>query len=404
MTHATNTGRGMSSRPRRIPLPAVTFPENWTTLFDESVPAYVKKRYSPNPSWRDKPFCADDVRFFFGGIRELSDMFTFGRSDRPARRMIQYFNHPRFRSAYLLYFLPLQAAKFTALFQIHLEAFNAALKHGERMGVLKIADIGAGPGTASIAFLQMFMRTAGAGSVIRKIELEWFDENKDILDDGKTLVDSLAAGLASRGISLEIKSVVAPWWKAARLMSDDVSLVMMGNIMNELSDGGGGNRERTMAPFTRFLEKAGGGGILMVEPAAPESAQFLSALRDELFESELINRDPVRIHGPCLHAGACPLGEGRDWCHFSVPVTIPGKFFRQFSEKLGSERQWVKFSYLWLASKKMPAGARNPSLRRVVSDPLRGRVPEVLLCEPGKCRRLSGPSSAHLHRGDLVGL
>src|SRR6185436_6635255 len=96
------------------------------------VPSLVKSRFSPKEAWRDRPFSDKDGQFFFRGIEELSDQFTV---DRPSRartgkptRIPAYFRHPRFRSAYLLYFLPLQAAKFNAVFQFHPAAIDALIK------------------------------------------------------------------------------------------------------------------------------------------------------------------------------------------------------------------------------------------------------------------------------------
>jgi hypothetical protein len=132
-----------------------------------------------------------------------------------------------------------------------------------------------------------------------------------------------------------------------------------------------------------------------------------------LLEAEIVEKNPSSIWGPCLHAEKCPLAEGRDWCHFSVPVQIPGQWFRQISEGLSSERQWVKFSYLWLSSQDRRAPLPSREVRLVVSDPLRphsgpesqktrGQTEFVLLCEPERPGRLAVPRGQKLRRGDLV--
>ncbi len=145
----------------------------------------------------------------------------------------------------------------------------------------------------------------------------------------------------------------------------------------------------------------------MVEPATRRNAQFLSQLRDQFIEGDLIEADPTSIWGPCLHAGRCPLSEGRDWCHFSVPVQIPGQWFSRFSEGIGSERQFAKFSYLWFASREHRAPKPAANLRRVVSDPLRtdrtSKAPAtVLLCEPDEASRMTVQPPKLLWRGDVV--
>ena len=95
-------------------------------------------------------------------------------------------------------------------------------------------------------------------------------------------------------------------------------------------------------------------------------------LRDQLLETETVEARPSSIWGPCLHAGRCPLAAGRDWCHFSVPVEVPGRWFKYFSRGLSSERQWMKFTYLWLAAPGSPARTLSSGIRRVISDPLGG--------------------------------
>ena len=56
------------------------------------------------------------------------------------------------------------------------------------------------------------------------------------------------------------------------------------------------------------------------------------------------------------------------------------------SRGLGGHREWLKFSYLWIASRAYSAEKAAPNLRRVISDPLTSRAhareKEVLLCEP----------------------
>src|SRR4051812_34705206 len=119
----------------------------WGDFFDSAVPAWVKERYSPDARWKDKPFTQKDARFFLRGVQELSERFTEGRSQ--TRALQSYFEHARFRSSYLLYFLPLQAKKFLALF----EQYPQALVPLTESKHIRIADFGSGPGTATLALL-----------------------------------------------------------------------------------------------------------------------------------------------------------------------------------------------------------------------------------------------------------
>lgn len=395
----------------------ITFPAAWLWLVDELIPTWVKQNYSPRESWRDKPFNLDDGHFFFRGIDELSELFT---DERPTQ-LPSYFTHPKFRSAYLLYFLPLQAAKFLSTFQMHPEAFEAALKEGKRSGTLHIADLGAGPGTASIAALLQLLETTDCPP----IELHWIDTNKSIMEDGRGLVEQLAAQFPKLRGKVKVHLHVAPWWEAPHYLPPQTALILLGNVLNEaqlprslthaspssddLDHESPVKLTKALHLWSDLIQRMRGGGILFLEPALRRASQLLTHWRDELIEAELIKKEPgFPIWGPCLHAGSCPLSQGRDWCHFSVPLQIPGKWFAQFSKGLGSERQWVKFSYLWLASAEARPKPPASQLRRVISDPLHSTSQGqrssdvVLICEPERADKLRVPGTLHARRGDLI--
>ena len=379
----------------------IDFPAAWLWLADEMIPHYVKQAYSPREAWKNKIFSKEDARFFLKGIEELSETFN---AERPKSK-VPYFQHPKFRSSYLLYFLPLQAGKFLTLFELHLPAIRAALQHSAKTGVLRIADIGAGPGTASLALLLFLLHPKlwnGPDTVPalpEKIELTWFDLNPTIMADGKHLVEQLATHFPKLRGRVEVITHVQPWWKIAPLLKNEFSLIFMGHVLNESA----GLLEQHSVFWSKLLQCAGGGGLLMVEPAARRSAQTLAGVRDFLFNSELVEAHPRRVWGPCLHAQTCPLGEGRDWCHFSTPTRIPGKWFKHFSESLSSEKHWVKFSYVWFSAAEFPAPVRGGRWKRVISDPLaQGPKTTVLICEPETAGRLAVPKSSGLARGDLV--
>jgi hypothetical protein len=386
----------MSSKLTVLPSPEIRFPAAWLWMVDELFPSFVKQHYSPRESWKDKPFTLEDARFFFKGIEELSEIFTEERS----KHLLSYFQHEKFRSSYLLYFLPLQAAKFLTLFQLHARAFEAALAEGQAQGVLRIADLGAGPGIVFLVLLFAFLhRAIETGEELPPIEFSWFDPQKGILEDGRQLVEQLSQQFPRLRGKVKLNLHAVPWQQAPQVMKEPQALMLMGHVLNE-GIGGAGRWEP-------LLKLARGGGILLVEPAGRRPSQQLSQLRDLLFSEGVLSSEPKSsaIWGPCLHAESCPLAEGRDWCHFSVSTQIPGRWFRHFSKGLGSERHWLKFSYLWLASPAQLAPASDKNLRRVVSDPLGDeRHSEVLLCEPEQTGRLPLPLGQDIWRGDVVRL
>jgi hypothetical protein len=379
----------------------ISFPAAWTWLVDEAIPSYVKQHYSPKDSWKTKPFSREDARFFFRGIEELSDLFTVERE----RGIPAYFLHPKYRSAYLLYFLPLQAAKFVTLFETYPKAIEAALLHS-KSGVLRIADLGAGPGTASLSLLVYLLKLQV--ELPEEIEIHLLDTHAGILKDGKQLIELFANAFPKLREKVKVQTHVGPWWRALNLIpGGEFSLTLMGHVLNESS----GPRREQEAFWPSLVRRASGGGILMVEPAARKPAQTLASIRDSIFEAGLLEATAESLWGPCLHAGRCPLSEGRDWCHFSSPILIPGQWFKEFSVGLGSERDWVKFSYLWLASPRFPSSKPYVHARRVISDPLSASPSKsahhpspVLLCEPETPKRWIVPGRNKVRRGDIVNL
>lgn len=372
---------------------APLFPAAWLWFVDEAIPSWVKKSYSPRESWKDKPFAKEDARFFLKGIEELSELFTEERS----KGIPRYFSHPKYRSSYLLYFLPLQTAKFLTAFQFHEGAIQAALDHGRKQGVLRLGDFGAGPGTASIAFLLNLLRLEPKD--LPPIELIWFDTNRAILNDGRALAETLASHFPRLRGKVTIRAESATWWDGVRsldALEGELSLAILGHLLNESA-----GPEKVWGPL---VQKARGGGLLMMEPASRRSAQILSQLRDRLIGAELYEADPSLIWGPCPHAQACPLSQGRDWCHFSVPAEIPGKWFREISKGLGSERTWLKFSYVWFATPEYRGPTPDRRDKLLISDPLRQGSDgdaNVLICEPETPGRIRLPRNARLFRGDV---
>ncbi len=438
----------MQKKPRLSP---VDFPPAWTWWSDELIPTWVKRNYSPKDSWKAKPFNAEDARFFSQGIEDLSELFT----DARPKDLAGYFKHPKYRSSYLLYFLPLQAAKFMAVLQQTPRALDAALQQAaSSKRPLRILDVGAGPGTASFgllfALLERSVRSEGAFE-IPSIEFHWMDTQEGILKDGASLLaeftesfprlrgrvktflhpgDWLWPKKTSRPRSSADSSSSQPNFGTPELEPAQFDLVLLGNVLNESQHPG-----KLAPPLDELRAKTGaGGGVLIIEPAFKASAQRLGQVRDTLViereekenDSSQESQDPddltppaapvvsttqskpsrgAALWGPCLHAGRCPLAQGRDWCHFSVPVEIPGRWFRGFSKGLGSERNWLKYSYLWLASPLKGADPAKTQERLIVSDTLpapRSGDSSVLICEPELTRRWILPSKTRRFRGERV--
>jgi hypothetical protein len=373
------------------------FSKSWIRVLDEVIPAFVKERFSPSASWKDKPFDKEDVNFFSKGLLELSDFFT---EERTEKRLPNYFTTGRFRSSYFLYFFALQGAKFLTLFDRYPDAIKAMLDHAAVTGKLRIIDVGAGPGTASLALLVYLLdglknQKTNKLDLPFTIELVWIDHNETILKDGQILLSKILSIFPEIEGDVELKIEARPWWKHPKNFDFDAGLVIFGNVLNESA-----NDPKVFLPgLTPFFKSPKGGGVLMVEPAFKSAAHRLAQIRDELMARE----EKLPIWGPCFHQLKCPLAEGRDWCHFSVPTQMPGAFFRKFSIKLGSVRDWLKFTFVWIAAENSQKQARPPKyLVRIVSDPLKtpqGSSNQV--CRPEKVQYIPTPYKP-VYRGDVI--
>lgn len=363
------------------PLRSIEFPTAWESVFDGLLTEFVKDRYLPKRYARKGAFNDRDWEFFLESVKDLHERFTSRRSSFKDEET--YFHHPRFRSAYLLYFMPLQAAKFRALFQLYPEPVRIALKDP----AMKILDFGAGPGTASLAFLATALEMMPDGQAIHAT-LVWVDSDRAILGDGLAFFEAWRAR-EPRLANVRVELRANPWWKeTAPLSRLGASLAFFGHVLNE----GLNQDERVVAALSPIVHRKGvSGGTVFLEPAAPDSARHLSRLRDLLLAGYPDPPGkPPRPWGPCLHAGACPLAYDRDWCHFSYPAKVPGKWHARFSRSIsrnGKEREWLKFSDLWLPSPDSPPKPlHDPTQRLVVSD----QIPpgDWLICEPERPRKI----------------
>jgi hypothetical protein len=297
--------------------------------------------------------------------------------------------------------MALQAAKFQLVLGEKEAALKAMLSSAKKEGHLRILDIGSGPGTASVAFLMTLLSPRIEETALPpKIELIWVDSNKPIMQDGAKLVETLTSHFPKLRNKVEVKLEISDWRKWITRAPKQFSIAFFGNVLNEDRRQ---EADEAAQQITELLKTKPAGGVLIMEPSTRHAAQLTANIRDLICEQKQAD-----IWGPCLHTGRCPLAMGRDWCHNSIPTEIPGHWFKVLSKMFGSERQWVKFCHVWLASPGQGPRKQDPTERRVVSDPLngkgRGYNSSVLLCEPERCKRLEISKGSRLRRGESIRL
>lgn len=389
--------------------------EIWNALFSGTLPRFLKTTYAPRESWKHTLFTQQDCDFFYRGVEELSSLFTSQRSTK----IPPYFQQPKFRSAYLLYFFPLQSAKFLTLFQKNKTALQNLFKLGQSQ-TLVIADLGCGPASGSFALIIYFLNLMHqntppgntkpnlTGLIFPKVKFFWADTQPSILKDARALLETFIKNYPELQGKIQIVTFQAPWRMMIQSLPRPTHFIFLGNVLNEDRYSGESN-SITHAMKELYLRSGDckhSAGILILEPAQKRASQNLSALREVLLEKNIIPHETSALWGPCLHAKRCPFILGKDWCHFSDPMLETGQWFDRVSQRLGSKRKWIKYSYLWLAALSAPS-SRNIKVNQklVLSDPFphRGK-PHVLICEPERARRwpiaqLKNPSPK---RGDVI--
>ncbi|MBF0107166.1 MAG: hypothetical protein HQM16_17790 [Deltaproteobacteria bacterium] len=397
----------------------LTLPESFTRILLK----YLKTRYlnkkNISPRWDDR-----DTDYFARGILELNRGFTGNR----AGRYFDYFSNPVMRSGYLAYFLPVNAMKFAGIFAKH----DPDTKPGE----IFIADIGAGPLTASLGFLFSLSRFERADDLIQNritgITIDAYELNRSILNDGINLVYEYIkeAGLEKK-IKIKINPVTGNIFRKKmpnphkventtradtmqKLMPKRVEktfqgskkrydYILMGNFLNEFA-----MRDVQTGLVMNILKNHSfqGTKVLMLEPGSKKIARDLQFIRDEV-----VCNTQHRVLAPCLHQLSCPLNltAKSDWCNFTQRWQAP-EFIRAFDAVTNLKKMYLLYSYLFLINDKNFTAPKRPRDFIAISDPMseKGRLSLVGCGASGRIRfirsnRDTSPQNdklALLHRGD----
>ena len=184
------------------------------------------------------------------------------------------------------------AAYLTARLPATYAAVSAALarlaEHAPDFAPLSLADIGAGPGTASFAALERF-------PALTHVAMR--DHNERFLRAARDLAR------VSHHDALQ-QADIAAGEAAAGPAVPPADLVIAAYMLVELP-------EAALAPVVTRLWQAAQGALLLVEPGTPEGFRRMRQARETLLAAG------AHILAPCTHALACPMSGG-DWCHFSV--------------------------------------------------------------------------------------
>ncbi len=209
-------------------------------------------------------------------IEEISLKFT-----RERGKINDYLEEPRLVSAYVAFFLTTNIPKFEAVLKWLPQDFINGIRSSD------LIDLGAGPGTMSIAFREW------AGSEY-KGTIHQVETSRLMREQGLKIWNGLFSGTQMK------QSTPSP--------GSNSKFLLFGHSANEMG------AEDTY----RYIQKINPDYILFIEPGTKGFFPEMLKIRDALIE------DGFHVRYPCPNNSACPMkGSEADWCHQFVYVKLP---------------------------------------------------------------------------------
>ncbi len=242
-------------------------------------------------------------------------------------------SYPRFisteadRLAYL-------AVRMPATFSAALAVFSEIRRLVPEFRIRTLLDLGAGPGTAAWAAVEIFDEIEQIG----------------LLEQDHELVE-LGRSLASGSDHASLQS--ADWVKLNLELLDELpsyDLVVCSYSLGEL-------RSESVSRVLKAAWEAARQIIVIVEPGTVKGFELIRSSRETLIEAA------GHVIAPCPHQNACPMAE-QDWCHFAERFERTSLHRRVKSGSLGYEDE--KFSYIAVSKESV-----EPVKSRVIRHPLK---------------------------------
>ncbi len=194
-----------------------------------------------------------------------------------------------------------------------------------------LADIGAGPGTASFAAAAHFVSLKSA-----------------VMVEADQRFAALAEELAG---SLPFAAKVRRQSLLATLEPAD--LVIAAYVLAELP-------VEAAVQAALHLWQASTGALVLIEPGTPQGFARIRSCR------EILLKAGANIIGPCTHDAACPMA-GDDWCHFKARLARS----REHMHAKGGVVPYEDESYAWLAVGRFPARREEA---RIMAPPAASKI------------------------------
>lgn len=315
-------------------------------------------------------------------IRALSELFHLFTAERSILGRTSYLDAPKLRSAYLRYHLPLNVARATRVLGEVLRV------HPEARDFTRVFDLGAGPGTASLATLFSLPR-----NLARVFVLE--DRSRAALASARRILERSSAAGGISSLTTRVRAL--PGLPAM----EGGALVWLSMVLNELQVGAPRGLDPRAFIERLALRLSPGSVVIAMEPALRVPGRNLLRLHDEALAA-----GGWRVLAPCTHQASCPLLVERDrsWCHVRFEWRAP-RFVREVADPLGLEHREPSVAYLALERVRAsgePATAAS-ARARVIGDAMEvhGGKRGIYICREGR-RELIVPPPPGSRRGDVV--
>lgn len=182
-----------------------------------------------------------------------------------------------------------------------------------------ILDLGAGPGTASLACLDTYTPHA----------IDLIEQDQTIINWGQKLfADAPKNNTKISYHRKDLEDVISE-----TSSSTQYDLVIASYVFGELT------KDTQWDLFHRIIKPAKNYSLIIL-PGTPAGFNILRELRERALEEK------ITIVAPCTHQKACPLKDN-DWCHFPVRLPRSSWHKRLKGGDLGYEDE--KFCYLLLS-------------------------------------------------------
>lgn len=279
----------------------------------------------------------------------LSDLFTTDR----ATGFAAYADDPRALLAYGLFFFPQTFTRMRCILRECTAGGRALAAAGP--GPLRVLDLGAGLGAASLALASL---TGRPPANARPISLLAVDRSEASLTVMRELFGSLRPALWP---AAELTTAVGTLLALPPAAAGPWDVILCSFALNEALEGGpAGAAEEWLQHTIDHL--APGGTLVLCEPALRQTAERIERLRDSAAAS-----GRFRILGPCLHQAPCPLRQkGEAWCHEVRRWKAPPSL-HFLNRHLFRSVQFLKFSFLALSREAPPAAEADSARARLVA-------------------------------------